>query len=189
MALNFVNFGRYGTNVAIQLTLQSILGLLPPAALLVAVSVRNPPAGGALDAVAGFGIASILFRFGYLAFAGAFVHAISQGDYLLTMLPRLVGYSALEAGIAGLALVPAEPRRADQRGHADRRHARVPVLGRPGAGHHDGDDRPAVLSASATRNRLGRYGLGGAGAAGGGIRAECQWTICHVPLRLAHTSR
>ena len=104
MALNFVNFGRYGTNVAIQLTLQSILGLLPPVALLVAVSVRNPPAGAALDAVAGFGIASILFRFGYLGFAGAFVHAISQGDYLLTMLPRLVGYSALEAGIAGLAL-------------------------------------------------------------------------------------
>ncbi len=70
----------------------------------MAVSVRNPPAGAALDAVAGFGIASILFRFGYLAFAGAFVHAISQGDYLLAMLPRLVGYSALEAGIAGLAL-------------------------------------------------------------------------------------
>jgi hypothetical protein len=104
MALNFVNFGRFGTNVAIQLSLQSILGLLPPVALLVAVSVRNPPAGGALDALAGFGIASILFRFGYLGFAGAFVHAISQGDYLLTMLPRLVGYSALEAGIAGLAL-------------------------------------------------------------------------------------
>jgi hypothetical protein len=104
MALNFVNFGRYGTNVAIQLSLQSILGLLPPVALLVAVSVRNPPAGGALDALAGFGIASILFRFGYLGFAGAFVHAISQGDYLLTMLPRLLGYSALEAGIAGLAL-------------------------------------------------------------------------------------
>jgi len=104
MAVNFANFGRYGTNVAIQLTLQSILGLLPPVALLVAVSVRNPPAGAALDAVAGFGVASILFRFGYLAFAGVFVQAFSQGDYLLTMLPRLAGYSALEAGIAGLAL-------------------------------------------------------------------------------------
>ena len=104
MAFNFINFGRFGSSVAIQLTLRSILSLLPAAALLVAVSVRNPPAGGALDALAGFGIASILFRFGYLGFAGAFVHAISQGDYLLTMLPRLVGYSALEAGIAGLAL-------------------------------------------------------------------------------------
>ena len=160
MAVNFVNFGRYGTNVAIQLTLQSILGLLPPVALLVAVSVRNPPAGAALDAVAGFGIASILFRFGYLAFAGAFVHAISQGDYLLTMLPRLVGYSALEAGIAGLALYlrsrvgpisPAAP---------DRRDARVPVLGRPGAGRHDGDDRPAGLSASATAEPPGSLRLG-----------------------------
>ena len=104
MAVNFVNFGRYGTNVAIQLTLQSILGLLPPVALLVAVSVRNPPAGAALDAVAGFGIASIVFRFGYLAFAGAFVSAFTQPDYLYTMLPRMAAYSALEAGIAGLAV-------------------------------------------------------------------------------------
>ena len=79
MAFNFVNFGRFGSSVAIQLTLRSILGLLPPAALLVAVSVRNPPAGAALDAVAGFGIASILFRFGYLAFAGVFVHAYQPG--------------------------------------------------------------------------------------------------------------
>ena len=104
MAFNVINFGRFGGSVAIQLTLRSILSLLPAIAVLVAVSIRNPPAGGALDAAAGFGVASILFRFGYLAFAGVFVHAISQGDYLLTMLPRLVGYSALEAGIAGLAL-------------------------------------------------------------------------------------
>ncbi len=104
MTFDFVNFSRFGTNVAMQLILRSILGLLPPAALLVAVSVRNPPAAAALDAVAGFGIASIIFRFGYLAFAGVFVQALSQGDYLLTMLPRLAGYSLLEAGIAGLAL-------------------------------------------------------------------------------------
>lgn len=104
MTFDFVNFSRFGTNVAMQLILRSILGLLPPAALLVAVSVRNPPAAAALDAVAGFGIASIIFRFGYLAFAGVFVQALSQGDYLLTMLPRLAGYSLLEAGIAGVAL-------------------------------------------------------------------------------------
>ena len=104
MAFDFANFSRFGGNVAMQLILRSVLGLLPPAALLVAVSVRNPPAGAALDAAAGFGIASILFRFGYLAFAGVFVQAFSQGDYLLAMLPRLAGYSVLEAAIAGLAV-------------------------------------------------------------------------------------
>ena len=105
MAFNFVNFGRYGSNVAIQLILRSILGLLPPAAVLVAVSVRNPPAGAALDAVAGFGIASIIFRFGYLGFAGAFTSRVQPAaTYLATMLLRLGAYSALEAGIAGLAL-------------------------------------------------------------------------------------
>ncbi len=35
----------------------------------------------------------------------------------------------------------------------------------------------------------GTGGAGGAGGAGGGIRAECQCTICQVPLRLAQTSR
>jgi len=51
----FGGYGGYGSSLAMQLTLRSILGLLPPVALLVAVSVRNPPAGVALDAVAGFG--------------------------------------------------------------------------------------------------------------------------------------
>src|SRR4051794_26628544 len=56
MMLTFVSLGRfggyggYGSSLAMQLTLRSILGLLPPIALLVAVSVRNPPAGVALDA-------------------------------------------------------------------------------------------------------------------------------------------
>ena len=118
MAFNFVNFGRFGSSVAIQLTLRSILGLLPPVALLVAVSVRNPPAGAALDAVAGFGIASILFRFGYLAFAGVFVHGVQPG--------RLPAHDAAAARRLQRArsrhrrtgAVPAEPRRADQRGRA-----------------------------------------------------------------------
>ena len=104
MAFNFINFGRFGGSVAIQLTLRSILSLLPAIAVLVAVSIRNPPAGGALDAVAGFGVASILFRFGYLGFSGIFVSAFNQANILTAMLPRLVGYSALEAVIAGLAL-------------------------------------------------------------------------------------
>jgi hypothetical protein len=97
-------YGGYGSTMVLQLTLRSILGLLPPVALLVAVSVRNPPAGVALDAVAGFGIASILFRVGYLAFAGVLLEAFRTGQLALTMLPRLAGYSLLEAGVATLAL-------------------------------------------------------------------------------------
>jgi hypothetical protein len=104
MAFNFASFTRFGGSVATHLILRSILGLLPPAALLLAVSVRNPPAAAALDAVAGFGVASIMFRFGYLAFAGAFTSMYSQPDMLSTMLVRLAGFSALEAGIAGLAV-------------------------------------------------------------------------------------
>lgn len=100
----FGGYGGYGSTMVLQLTLRSILGLLPPVALLVAVSVRNPPAGVALDAAGGFGIASILFRIGYLAFAGVFLEAFRTGQMALTMLPRLAGYSLLEAGIAALAL-------------------------------------------------------------------------------------
>jgi len=100
----FGGYGGYGSTMVLQLTLRSILGLLPPVALLVAVSVRNPPAGVALDAVAGFGIASILFRVGYLAFAGVLLEAFRTGQLALTMLPRLAGYSLLEAGVATLAL-------------------------------------------------------------------------------------
>jgi hypothetical protein len=72
MAFNFATLSRIGGSFAIQLLLHNILGLLPPVAVLVAVSVRNPPAGGALDAVGGFGVASIIFRFGHLAVAGGF---------------------------------------------------------------------------------------------------------------------
>jgi len=48
MAFNVATFGRYGGNVAVQLILRSLFSLLPPAALLIAVSVRNPPAALAL---------------------------------------------------------------------------------------------------------------------------------------------
>jgi hypothetical protein len=104
MIFTFVSFGRFGSTIATQLTLRSILGLLPPIALLVALSVRNPPAGAALDAAGGFGIASILFRVGYLAYVGVFLDAFRTGQMALTMLPRLAGYSLLDAGIAGVAL-------------------------------------------------------------------------------------
>ena len=100
----FGGYGGYGSSLAMHLTLRSVLGLLSPIALLVAVSVRNPPAGVALDAAGGFGIASILFRIGYLTFAGVFLQAFRHGEMALTMLPRLAGYSLLEAAIAALAL-------------------------------------------------------------------------------------
>jgi len=104
MAFTVVSIGRFGQGVAMQLILRNVLSLLPPAAVLLAVSVRNPPAAAALDAVAGLGVASILFRFGYLAFVGVFFQAFRHGEIALTMLPRLAGYSLLEAGIAALAL-------------------------------------------------------------------------------------
>ena len=128
MAFNFVNFSRFGSSVAIQLILRSILALVPPA-VLVAVSIRNPPAGGALDAVAGFGIASILFRIGYLAFAGVFVQApAGQHPVHHAGADRRL-QRARAASPAGA--LPAQPRRTDERGHPDRRDARVPLLGRP----------------------------------------------------------
>ena len=104
LLFNITTFGRFGSGVAMQLILRNVLTMLAPIAVLLAVSVRNPPAGAALDAVAGFGIASIVFRFGYLAFNSAFVSYFRQSDYLLVMLPRLAGYSLLEAWIAGVAL-------------------------------------------------------------------------------------
>jgi hypothetical protein len=104
IAFNFANFGRFGSAVAVHLIMRSILSLLPPAGLLVAVSVRNPPAALALDGVAGYGVASIVFRAGYLAFAGVFTSMFSQPEFLSMMLVRVVGYSALEAAIAALAV-------------------------------------------------------------------------------------
>jgi hypothetical protein len=103
MLVTLANFSRFGNSVGIHLILRNILTVLPPIVALVAVSVRNPPAGAALDAVAGFGIASIIFRFAYSAFT-MFTPAFRQADILMTMLPRLAGYSLLDAGIAGLAL-------------------------------------------------------------------------------------
>ncbi|MEO5820642.1 MAG: hypothetical protein ABIT71_09055 [Vicinamibacteraceae bacterium] len=104
LAFNVASFNRFGSTVAIQLILRGVLSLLPPAAVLVALSLRNPPAGAALDAVAGMGIASILFRFGFLAVSGFFVSAAGQVPGLGFLVMRLGAYSALEAALAGMAL-------------------------------------------------------------------------------------
>jgi hypothetical protein len=106
LALNAASFSRYGSSIAIQLILRNILGLLPPAAVLVALSVRNPPARVALDAAAGLGIASIVFRFGFLAFSfsGLFSSGFNEIPGLPMLLVRMALYSVLEAGATGLAL-------------------------------------------------------------------------------------
>ncbi len=103
MVFSVAEVARHDSNVAMQLILRSVLGVLPPAAVLVAVSVRNPPAGAALEAAGGFGIASILFRFGFLAFSGLF-SSLSQIPDLAFLFLRLGAFSALEAGITGMAI-------------------------------------------------------------------------------------
>jgi hypothetical protein len=103
MVSSAISMNRFGHAVGVQLVLRSILGALPVIAVLIAVSVRTPPAGAALDAAAGFGAASILFRigtFGAMAMTPAF-SAMANVPFLLL---RLGAFSALEALIAGLAL-------------------------------------------------------------------------------------
>lgn len=104
MAASAFNFRLYGSNVAIQLILRNVLALLPPAIVLVAVSVRTPPAGVALDAAAGLGIASILFRVGFVAFSGLLTSTFTQTPDMAFLLLRMGAFSAIEAAVAGLAL-------------------------------------------------------------------------------------
>jgi hypothetical protein len=103
MIFGLFSFGRYGASLAIQLILRNVLSVLPPAAVLLAVSVRTPPAAAALDAAAGLGIASILFRFGFLAFSGVF-SSLTQIPDLAFFFLRIAAFSAIEAGIAGMAI-------------------------------------------------------------------------------------
>lgn len=103
MVATVITTSRYGNGVAIQLLLRAVLGALPVVAVLIAVSVRTPPAGAALDAAAGFGVASILFRLGTFGFM-AFTPAFSAMPGVPFLLLRLGAFSALEALIVGLAL-------------------------------------------------------------------------------------
>jgi hypothetical protein len=104
MFLNLVTYSRVPGNLAIQLLLQNMISVLPPAAVLIAVSIRNPPAGGALDATVGLAVASIMFRFGYMGFSSLITTAYANMAVMPSMLLRMGAYSALEATIAGLAL-------------------------------------------------------------------------------------
>jgi hypothetical protein len=104
MAASAFNYRLYGSSVAIQLMLRNVLALLPPAIVLLAVSVRTPPAGTALDAAAGLGIASILFRFGFVGFSGLLTSTFTQTPDMAFLLLRMAAFSAIEAVVAGLAL-------------------------------------------------------------------------------------
>jgi hypothetical protein len=104
MAASALNFRLYGSSVAIQLILRNVLALLPPAIVLVAVSLRTPPPGGALDAAAGLGIAAILFRFGFVGFSGLLTSTFTQTPDMAFLLLRMGAFSAIEAAVAGLAL-------------------------------------------------------------------------------------
>jgi hypothetical protein len=104
MAASAFNFRLYGSSVAIQLILRNVLALLPPAIVMVAVSVRTPPSGTALDAAAGLGIASILFRFGFVGFSGLLTSTFTQTPDMAFLLLRMAAFSAIEAVVAGLAL-------------------------------------------------------------------------------------
>lgn len=104
MAASALNFRLYGSSVVIQLILRNVLALLPPAIVLVAVSVRTPPSGTALDAAAGLGIASIPFRFGFVGFSGLLTSTFTQTPDMAFLLLRMAAFSAIEAVVAGLAL-------------------------------------------------------------------------------------
>ena len=118
MAFNFVNFGRFGSSVAIQLTLRSILGLLPPVALLVAVSVRNPPAGSG----AGRG-RRVRRRVHHLPlrlprFRRRVQSGVQPGGHPVHDAGAARRLQRARSGHRRPGGVPAQPRRADQRGHA-----------------------------------------------------------------------
>ena len=104
MVYSLISFGRYSAAVSVQLILRNVLATLPYVAVLFAVSIRTPPAALALDAAAGLGIASILFRFGFLAFSGMFFSASGQLPALMILLLRLAAFTALEAAIVGMAI-------------------------------------------------------------------------------------
>ena len=105
MILNFVNMRTYGSAVAIQLSLRNVLNFVAPAAVLLFVCVRNPPPAWVVDAAAGMGIASVLFRVGWFAYMLALTPAFSSGSMAIaTVLVRMLFFTAIEGAIVGLAL-------------------------------------------------------------------------------------
>lgn len=91
----------FSSGLAIQLVFSSLFGLLP--AILLVLTLRNPPAGLALDAIAGMGIAGILFRAGSFATFG-YIRAGFAMPELAMFLMRLALFTLIDAALAGLAI-------------------------------------------------------------------------------------
>jgi len=100
-AFTFVRYQNAGfsSGLAIQLVFSSLFGVLP--AVLLMLTLRNPPAGLGLDAIAGMGIAGILFR------GGTFVTFDILRSGMLNLpefLVRMALFTLLDLALAGLAI-------------------------------------------------------------------------------------
>jgi hypothetical protein len=102
-ATSFIRYqgAGLGSGLAIQLVFSSLFGVLP--AILLVLTLRNPPAGLALDAIAGMGIAGILWR--VISFgAYGMLSQLANSPELATYLMRMALFTLLDAAIAGLAI-------------------------------------------------------------------------------------
>jgi hypothetical protein len=100
-AFTYIRFqdAGYSPGLAIQFVFSSLIGVLP--SVLLVLTLRNPPSGLGLDAIAGMGIASILFR------AGSFVSfgILSSGLVNLPeFLVRMAIFTLIDLAITGLAI-------------------------------------------------------------------------------------
>lgn len=91
----------FGSGLAIQLVFSSLFGVLP--AIILVLTLRNPPAGFALDAIAGMGIAGILFRAGSFAAFG-YIRAGLAVPELAMFLMRMALFTLIDAALVGLAI-------------------------------------------------------------------------------------
>jgi hypothetical protein len=102
-AFTFIRFQNAGftPGLAIQIVFSSLFGVLP--AMLLLLTLRNPPLGLGLDAIAGMSIAGVLFRAGTFVTYGL-VSLRSGSVGLLEFLGRLAVFTLIDAAIAGLAI-------------------------------------------------------------------------------------
>jgi hypothetical protein len=102
-ALTFIRYqgAGFSSGLAIQLVFSSLFGVLP--AIFLVLTLRNPPSGFALDAIAGMGIAGILFRAGSFAAFG-YIRAGLAMPELAMYLMRLALFTLIDAALVGLAI-------------------------------------------------------------------------------------
>jgi hypothetical protein len=100
-ALSFIRYQSAGLSagLSIQILFSTIVGVMPAALLLL--TLRNPPAGLALDAIAGMGIAGILFRGGsFFAYGYLRSGMVNLPEFLM----RMTLFTLLDAALVGLAI-------------------------------------------------------------------------------------